>query len=97
MTNPTNPKRNTEHIYFLLMFESYTVNGHVLHDARIWNKSPLKEVLIELMECRNVRIDETYHILGDSAYPMSNYLITPYKTRGVKLNDQQNKLNTHLA
>ena len=49
------------------------------------------------MEVGNVRIDETYHIIGDSAYPMSNYLMTPYKARGVTLNEQQKKFNTHLS
>ena len=59
--------------------------------------SPLKEILPEMMECGNLRIDETYHIIGDSAYPMSNHLITPYKARGVTLNDKQKKFNTHLS
>ena len=45
----------------------------------------------------NQRIDETYHIIGDSAYPMSNYLMAPYKARGVKLTEAQKKFNTHLA
>ena len=45
----------------------------------------------------NRRIDETYHIIGDSAYPMSNHLMTPYKARGAKLTDAQKKFNTHLA
>ena len=67
------------------------------HDARIWNKSPLKEILGELMDVGNLRIDDTFHIIGDSAYPMSNYLMTPYKQRGLKLNDHQKKFNTHLA
>ena len=67
------------------------------HDARVWNKSPLNEILPEMMDVGNVRIDETYHIIGDSAYPMSNHLIVPYKARGTKLTDQQKKFNTHLA
>ena len=49
------------------------------------------------MEIGNVRINETYHIIGDSAYPMSNYLMTPYKARGVTLTDHQKKFNTHLS
>ena len=35
------------------------------------------------MDVGNLRIDETFHIIGDSAYPMSNYLMTPYKQRGL--------------
>ena len=67
------------------------------HDARIWNRSPLKEILPEVMDVGNLRIDEMYHLIGDSAYPMSNYLMTPYKQRGLRLNDYQKKFNTHLS
>ena len=49
------------------------------------------------MEVGNLRIDETFHIIGDSAYPMSNHLIAPYKHRGVKLTNTQKKFNTHLS
>ena len=50
------------------------------------------------MDVGNLRIDETFHIIGDSAYPNSNHLITPYKTtRGAKLTDVHKKFNTHLA
>ena len=49
------------------------------------------------MDIDNLRIDDTFHIIGDSAYPMSNHLMTPYKQRGLKLNDYQKKFNTHLA
>ena len=45
----------------------------------------------------NQRIDETFHILGDSAYPMSNHLMSPYRTRARKLSDCEKKFNTHLA
>ena len=68
-----------------------------MHDARVWNKSPLNEILPELMDVGNLRIDENFHIIEDSAYPMSNNLIVPYKARGTKLTDQQKKFNMHLA
>ena len=42
-------------------------------------------------------LDETYHIIGDSAYPLSNYLITPYCVRKQGMSVQQKKFNTHLA
>ena len=45
----------------------------------------------------NQRIDETFHILGDSAYPMSNYLMAPYRTRARTLSECEKKFNTHLA
>ena len=43
------------------------------------------------------RLDETYHIIGDSAYPLSNYLMTPYRVRKQGMSVQQKKFNTHLA
>ena len=43
------------------------------------------------------RLDETFHIIGDSAYPLSNYLITPYRVRKQNMTIQQKKFNTHLA
>ena len=67
------------------------------HDARVWNKSPIKEALSDLMFFENQRIDETFHIIADSAYPMSNNLMSPYRSRGTSLTDAQKKFNTHLA
>ena len=45
----------------------------------------------------NRRLDETFHIIGDSAYPLSNYLITPYRVRKQNMSVQEKKFNTHLA
>ena len=45
----------------------------------------------------NQCIDETFHLIGDSAYPMSNHLMVPFKARGQKLTDNEKKFNTHLA
>ena len=45
----------------------------------------------------NQSIDETFHILGDSAYPMSNHLMSPFCTRARKLSDSEKKFNTHLV
>ena len=67
------------------------------HDARMWNRSPIKELLPDLMLFDNQRIDETYYLIADSAYPMSNHLMAPYKSRGVTLSDAQKIFNTHLA
>ena len=35
--------------------------------------------------------------MGDSAYQMSNYLMSPYRTRARTLADSEKKFNTHLA
>ena len=40
------------------------------HNARVWNQSPLHDDLDELCYFPNQLIAETYHLLGDSAYPV---------------------------
>ena len=67
------------------------------HDARVYAQSPLAEELAELCYVENRRLDETFHILGDSAYPLSNNLITPYRVCKQNMTVQQKKFNTHLA
>ena len=66
------------------------------HDARVWSKSPLCEDLTDLCYMENKRLDETFHILGDSAYPLSNHLITLYRVRQ-DMTLAQKKFNTNLA
>ena len=67
------------------------------HDARVFAQSPLAEDLGELCYVPDRRIDETYHIIGDSAYPLTNNLITPYRVRKQNMTVEQKKFNTHLA
>ena len=68
------------------------------HDARVWAKSPLSEDLADLCYIQDRRLDETYHILGDSAYPypLSNNLMTPYRVKQ-NMTMAQKKFNTNLA
>ena len=49
------------------------------------------------MHFDNLQIDQMYHLIGDSAYLMSNFLMAPCKARGVKLTEVQKKFNTHLS
>ena len=67
------------------------------HDARVFNRSPLCKDLPDLCYILGQRLDQTYHILGDSAYPLSNYVMTPYKHRRTELNAFERKYNTHHA
>ena len=67
------------------------------HDARVWQRSPLCEDLPDLCHVENQRLDETYHIIGDCAYPLSNHLLSPFRNRRGNLNDAEKKFNTHLA
>ena len=63
----------------------------------MWQKSPLFKDLAELCEIENQRIQDTFHIIGDSAYQMANHLMSPFCTRGRRLTDLEKKFNTHLA
>lgn len=47
-----------------------------MHDARVFRNSPLFQNLM------NNLILENYHILGDSAYPLLPYILTPYRDNG---------------
>ena len=67
------------------------------HDARVWHRSPIFKALPDLCYVEGLRIDETFHILGDSAYPLSNHLMVPYKQRKSSLTQMQKMFNTHLA
>ena len=64
----------------------------------MWHQSPLYKDLPQLCHIDGLRIDKTFHIIGDSAYPLSNNLMIPYKYRKKKsLTQQQKTFNTNLA
>ena len=67
------------------------------HDTRVWQKSSLSCKLPDLCYIEGQRLEELYHILGDTAYPLSNYLMTPYRIRGGRLGGKKKEFNTHLA
>jgi len=60
-----------------------------MHDARIYRKSALSRVL-------NTSVDSSFHILGDSAYPLEKCLLVPYRDNG-HLNQKQKQFNYHLS
>ena len=67
------------------------------HDARVWFNSPLFDRIADLCHSDERRLDETYHIIGDSAYPLSNNLMTPYRGNRNSLPAWKQKYNTHLC
>ncbi|XP_066592786.1 putative nuclease HARBI1 [Prorops nasuta] len=64
-----------------------------VHDSRVWNRSEIKQLID-----RNVGLyfPQNTHIIGDSAYPLSTYLLTPYKDNG-HLNQIQMNYNRKLS
>lgn len=64
-----------------------------VHDARVWRLSDIRQ-LITYNENRHFQ--NQYHLLGDSAYPLSKYLLTPHRDNG-HLNELQRNFNTKLS
>lgn len=56
-----------------------------VHDARVYKMSFIRETICQM--------GKDYHIIGDSAYPLSINLITPYKNYGT-LNAAEQTFNT---
>lgn len=65
-----------------------------VHDARVFKNSPIAKKIdenpLELFPSRNC------HILADSAYKCTNYVLTPYRDNG-HLNRNQKKYNYKLS
>lgn len=68
------------------------------HDARVWQLSDLSAKLPDLCQpVGNVPVEDSYHILGDSAYPLSNYLLTPYRVVREPNRAAKAKYNQHFC
>lgn len=61
-----------------------------VHDAKVFNSSLFGQHLDRYLT-------NGQFILGDSAYPLSKYLIVPYKRRGGSLTPQRKKFNKHIS
>ncbi|XP_071111938.1 putative nuclease HARBI1 [Haliotis cracherodii] len=57
-----------------------------VHDARVFKESPLFEML------ERKSIVKEGHLLGDAAYPLKTYLLTPYRDNG-HLNPSKKRFN----
>ena len=57
----------------LLFTDVYTGWPGSVHDARVFRNSPLQAFL-------EGGISPSYHVLGDSAYPLTSYVLVPFVT-----------------
>lgn len=62
------------------------------HDARVWRESPIGQALAE----DSTLIPEGTHIIGDSAYSLQSYLLTPFRDNG-HLSQRQKLYNQKLS
>ena len=65
------------------------------HDAVVWKKSPICEDLSKLLNVEGRLLVNTYHIVGDTAYPCSNEVMTPFRIYGGVLSQAKKKYNQH--
>ena len=67
------------------------------HDARVFRMNPLYRTLPGRLRHRQVNhLSETYHILGDSAFPLSPQVMTPFRNWN-NLNLVERKYNRNLS
>ena len=71
----------------LLFIDVYTGWPGSVHDSRVFFNSPLR------MKLENGILPVQYHLLGDSAYQLKNYLMVPFRDNG-HLTALQRNFNT---
>ncbi|XP_071577213.1 putative nuclease HARBI1 isoform X1 [Temnothorax nylanderi] len=79
--------------YKLRFIDVFTGMCGSVHDARVWRLSDIKELITQ---DENRYFQNQYHLLADSAYPLSKYMLTPYRDNG-HLNRLQRNFNTKLS
>ena len=48
-------------------------------DGSVLKHSPLSQTQPQLMDNNNEYLTDTYHIVGDKAFPLTQHILTPYK------------------
>lgn len=79
--------------YKLKFIDVFTGICGSVHDARVWR---LSDIATLIAQDENRYFQNQYHLLADSAYPLSNYMLTPYRDNG-HLTNVQRRFNTKLS
>ncbi|XP_062608040.1 uncharacterized protein LOC134269867 [Saccostrea cucullata] len=74
----------------LLITDSFVGWPGCTHDSRVFRNSPIYE------ELENAMLNPNIFIIGDSAYPLKPYLITPFRDNG-RLTAAQRHFNRKLS
>jgi len=75
----------------LVLLDAYTGYPGSVHDARVLRASPVFRLLT-----RNCP-PASFHLLGDSAYPLTTFLLTPYRDNGHLTEEQRNYNKVHAS
>ncbi|XP_067126771.1 putative nuclease HARBI1 [Centruroides vittatus] len=75
----------------LLFTDCYAGEAGSVHDARAYRRSTLARRIDE-----GIKFPVDTHLLGDAAYPLNKYLLTPYRDNG-HLTEIQSYFNTKLS
>lgn len=67
------------------------------HDSRVFRNSPIYNDLTQLMHTPDRDTANTFHLLGDGAYPCIKQLLVPYGAIASGLTRSQLKFNRHLS
>lgn len=63
------------------------------HDANVWRNSPIGKALAS----GAVHLSQGSHLLGDCAYPLTSYLIVPFRDNGALTGKQINFNKIHSS
>lgn len=76
--------------YNKLFLDVFTGVPSKIHDSRVYKLSFISKKMPDI--CEN-----TWHIIGDSAYPIRNWLLTPFRDYGDLTNIQKNYNKRHAS
>ena len=60
-----------------------------VHDARVFRNSPVADTIADL--------PEEFHVLGDSAYPLTTHVLVPYRDNGHLTADEKHFNKCHSS